>query len=54
MTMGLGNAKQPWMYDVDTGRVFPAHRANVWVSVEKLQKDLDGLRLLLDYHADDL
>jgi hypothetical protein len=53
MTIGLGNAKQTWMYDVDTGRVSPAHRTNVWVSAGQLQEDMDGLRLLLHNHADD-
>ncbi|KIM71492.1 hypothetical protein PILCRDRAFT_17027 [Piloderma croceum F 1598] len=52
MTIGLGNAKRPWHYNLDTEAVYPAHRVSAWLSFKQLQQNLVGLRLLLDYHTD--
>lgn len=46
MTMGLGDARRPWSYNVDTGEV--SHGSvgrSAWP-----QDDLSGLKLLFDYH----
>jgi len=48
MTMGLGNAKKPWMYDLDKG---VRHSAGIG---RHKTGELDGLKLLLDYHAVDV
>lgn len=53
MTMGLGDAKKPWMYNVDTNEVSPKHRATPLLSIWQLREELIGLRLLLDYHTVD-
>jgi hypothetical protein len=53
MTIGLGDdGKRPWHYNLDAETVYPAHRASALHSVEQLQQNLVGLRLLLDYHTD--
>ena len=52
MAFSLGDhEKRPWHYGLDTETVYPAHRANARQSLEQLEQNLVGLRLLLDYHT---
>jgi hypothetical protein len=53
MTVGLGGVKRPWMYNADIGKVSVRYRASVRLPVGRVEKELAGLKLLLDYHAVD-
>jgi len=53
MMMGLGDAKRPWMYNVETGEVTVRHRPCPSLPLRQLEEELEGLRLLLDYESVD-
>lgn len=49
MTIGVGDARRPWLYNLDTGE--EGTPVPKWTDPEKLGEQMKGLRLLLDYHT---
>lgn len=52
LQMGLGDDRRPWMYNVDTRDMVPRPKPSTTANPQTFIQELDGLKLLFDYHSE--